>query len=186
MTDSVYVNSLEVITSIFFLVWFFYGPWSQFVIDLARQNLFEIRDEVFILAANGEIEFSTELYQGLRNHFNRMIRHCHNLTLLSVFVAYAFSKKREQKVDRVDILSLIRSLGDTGASRALERKYFRAFFIIGITTIFRSGLLSILTMLFLPLLIILVLMKGSSKQDTILQNTYEAMEYDLARESGFC
>ena len=37
-------NTIELAVAIGFLVWFFYGPWNRFVIDLARQNLFELRD----------------------------------------------------------------------------------------------------------------------------------------------
>lgn len=57
MTIDRLVEALEAMAGIAFLVWFFYGPWSRFIVDLVRQNLFEIRDEIFMAAARGRLTF---------------------------------------------------------------------------------------------------------------------------------
>ena len=47
------VKFLEVLASVAFLVWFFYGPWRRFVVDLTRQNLFLVTHEAQPVSQQG-------------------------------------------------------------------------------------------------------------------------------------
>lgn len=62
------------------LALFIYGPWQTFWEDWGRQRLFEIRDNLFDLAADGLIKFDDEEYKTIRNSYNSAIRFMHELT----------------------------------------------------------------------------------------------------------
>ena len=57
-----------------------YGPWQSGCVDLIRQRLFENRDRLFDLAAEGKIGFRSEAYQQSREFINGTIRFAHLLT----------------------------------------------------------------------------------------------------------
>jgi hypothetical protein len=63
--------------AIAWLIFLFYNLWSRLVVDRMRQRLFESRDALFDMAANGEIPFSNPVYLTLRHRINLMIRFCH-------------------------------------------------------------------------------------------------------------
>jgi hypothetical protein len=63
------------------LVWFVYGPWQEICTDLARQQLFECRDAIFDLAADGKLSFQSREYREIRSSLEQSIRFAHELTL---------------------------------------------------------------------------------------------------------
>jgi hypothetical protein len=58
-----------------------YRPWQRLCVDYARDIIFEQREAVFDLAANGRLEFGSELYETVRDEMNGMIRLAHKLTV---------------------------------------------------------------------------------------------------------
>jgi hypothetical protein len=70
---------LSLITLVAF-VCLFYGPWQAACTDYARQLIFEKRDELFDLAYNGKLEFSSPQYRVIRSSLEAMIRFAHELT----------------------------------------------------------------------------------------------------------
>lgn len=62
------------------LICLFYGPWQAVCTDWGRQIIFEKRDRLFDLAANGLLEFSSEEYRTVRAGLEGMIRFAHELT----------------------------------------------------------------------------------------------------------
>ena len=60
----------------------FYWPWQETVIALTRQIVFEERDAIFDMAADGELEFDSPEYKEIRRALNQLIRFTHELTWL--------------------------------------------------------------------------------------------------------
>jgi hypothetical protein len=59
---------------------FFFG-WRPYRIDNVRENLFQVRNELFLLAANGDVSFDEPAYRVLRDRLNAVIRFAHTITL---------------------------------------------------------------------------------------------------------
>src|ERR1700733_5370308 len=58
-------------------------------IDLFRQKMFTIRDELFDFAGGGGIDFQHPAYQLLRNSMNGFIRYAHRLTFFQLSMTIA-------------------------------------------------------------------------------------------------
>jgi hypothetical protein len=64
------------------LLWIlYYFGWRPYRIDKLRNDLFEIRNELFLYAASGEVSFDNAAYRVLCDRINAMIRFAHMLTL---------------------------------------------------------------------------------------------------------
>jgi len=61
--------------------------WKDYCLDAFRQNLFTLRDDLFLYAANGNISFDHPAYRLLRERLNGAIRYGHEFTLTRVVVA---------------------------------------------------------------------------------------------------
>lgn len=78
------------------LIWGIYAwAYRKYRIDLFRQRLFAIRDELFDLARAGEIEFEDPAYRMLRNLLNGYIRFAHRLNFQTAFLVLVSSKSRQ-------------------------------------------------------------------------------------------
>lgn len=74
------------------LLWVFATKvWPAFVLDLVRHRLFETRDEVFLLAAKGEIDLHDPAYQEFREHLNALIRYAHKVSIWTLIAGSHFS-----------------------------------------------------------------------------------------------
>lgn len=169
------VKFLEVLASIAFLVWFFYGPRRQLVLDLARQNLFELRDEVFDLAAKGRIEFSHPAYLAFRNRINAMIRFCENYSPLALVVAPRSSTPPA-------IFHILRSIEDPKVSRELEHKYKVAITILLISLLFRSVIQTVVLLPLVTIFLFRAMIRGVKDFDGLATGFEERLERDLDRE----
>jgi len=58
-----------------------YYLWPDFRHDAFREDIFSVRDEMFLYAAQGNIEFDNPAYTLLRNRMNGLLRHGHEFTL---------------------------------------------------------------------------------------------------------
>jgi hypothetical protein len=70
---------------------FFYWVWQQYVIDSTRQQLFELRDQLFDLATDGSLNRKSEQYELLRALLNKSIRYADELDVvrLTIFIITA-------------------------------------------------------------------------------------------------
>src|SRR5436309_13263849 len=70
-----------------------YG-WRQYQLDMLRQGLFALRDELFDLVATKQInlDFGAPAYTSLRASFNKAIRFCHRLNVATVFWALVLAR----------------------------------------------------------------------------------------------
>jgi hypothetical protein len=88
MTNIQVLNGLMTLLGCVAVVVFMYGPWQRMVADAVRQRWFEIRDDVFDVAARGEIEFSDPHYLQFRSSVNCLIRHAEGTTLWRALAVY--------------------------------------------------------------------------------------------------
>jgi hypothetical protein len=65
----------------------FYISTRSLLLDILRQRLFEIRDDLFDFAADGGIEFTNPVYCELRVDINNMIRFAHKLSFARMILA---------------------------------------------------------------------------------------------------
>lgn len=62
--------------------------WPNQRIDMFRQNMFALRDELFDFAADGNIPFDDPAYLRLRQLMNGFLRYAHNLTPFRTLMAF--------------------------------------------------------------------------------------------------
>ncbi|WP_263351186.1 hypothetical protein [Acidicapsa acidisoli] len=81
MTDQLLFNWLVDLAGLamIFTVWQVF--WKPQRIDILRESLFELRDELFDLAASGKVSFEDPAYKQLRLLINGTIRFAHMATL---------------------------------------------------------------------------------------------------------
>jgi hypothetical protein len=85
-------NALVGLAVLVALLLLIYGPWQWACTDYARQILFEKRDEIFDMAADGELSFNSSQYHAIRGSLESCIRFAHDLTLPN-FVYLALVRK---------------------------------------------------------------------------------------------
>lgn len=67
-----------------FLWFMFFWLYRDYRLDLFRQNLFAIRDDLFDMADNGELPFNSKAYGMLRSLINGNIQYGHQLGFLEI------------------------------------------------------------------------------------------------------
>ena len=83
-----FVHFIQIMCCVLFLIWFFSKLWTSLWVDVTRQSCFEIRDKLFMLAADGYLRFDDPIYRRMRNWLNACIRHAHELNLWAFIVVY--------------------------------------------------------------------------------------------------
>jgi hypothetical protein len=116
----------SILLSIFGLVslWaLFYFGLRRYRLDNVRLQLFALRNELFLLAANGELAFDQPAYMVLRNRINALIRFAHIITagrilligILERSMVDAFAKQQkiqwQKDLDRLDMEARRKILG---------------------------------------------------------------------------
>src|ERR1700686_4706562 len=84
MNSATLITILESVSAliVFALLYFWLVPSLR--LDLFRQQLFEVRDELFDYARSGNISFQHPAYRLLRRSANGFIRYAHRLTFFRV------------------------------------------------------------------------------------------------------
>jgi hypothetical protein len=79
---------MTIIDILFFLLtalgisYLYFWAFRQYRIDRFRQNVFAVRDDLFMYAAEGNIDFNHPAYTTLRNVLNGYIRFSHRISFL--------------------------------------------------------------------------------------------------------
>ena len=101
MTPEAFFHIVEILLVVALLMWFFARPWQNFCTDISRHRYFELRDRLFLLAANGRIDFDDPVYQALRKWMNHRIRLAHANVfgdLLAVVLAHKGDVPKTQTI----------------------------------------------------------------------------------------
>lgn len=80
------LDALLLIVSLGVFIAIIYGPWQTFCVDRARQEIFEARAKLFVLAASGQISFESPEYRELRSGLEGLIRFAHKITWLRILL----------------------------------------------------------------------------------------------------
>ena len=100
MNDN-YYNLIVSFAGLLTLWAFWHYLWKPQRVDIFRQRLFAIRDELFDLAADGEISFCEPAYTRLRFLVNGMIQYAHRISLPLLLVSLTLMKEYPKSI-RVD------------------------------------------------------------------------------------
>lgn len=84
------------------LWWFFAFEYRHYRIDLLRQQLFRIRDDLFQHARKGDFDFDSKAYGMTRDTLNGMIRFAHELSIWRILVLIIIDRfSREQEARHI-------------------------------------------------------------------------------------
>ncbi|MCB1985557.1 MAG: hypothetical protein H6936_09115 [Burkholderiales bacterium] len=165
MTNLSIIEILELFLAMGLLMWFFNGPWQSILVDMTRQRLFEARDNLFLHAADGRIEFDSEAYCTIRNHFNKSIRFCHKINLISLLIVnFSENGQHTDLKTNNSVFNIITNIQDIELRKKIEDTLIEATSSVILLIVLRSPLLFPLFVLTLPFALLHILLKGHLKQ----------------------
>ncbi len=136
------ITALESVIGLLVLWVFVFVFWKDYCLDVFRQNLFSLRDELFLYAAKGDISFQHPAYRMLRERMNILIRYGHEFTLTRFLLSLAILSSHSDS-DSVAWESVTESL--TEEQRYTLSQYRSAFAFYALKYVFlRSFFLAIL------------------------------------------
>ncbi len=118
MTTQTAAHAIEVLLCGGVLIWFFSRPWQSLCISAVRQELFELRDRLFLLGADGRIEFTDPAYVHLRRHFDTCLRFAHQDVFSELVARTAAQNTTDTR--RPQVISLIESVVDIDTRQELR------------------------------------------------------------------
>ncbi|MBN2547507.1 MAG: hypothetical protein JXB50_17010 [Spirochaetes bacterium] len=76
------------------ILWFIL--WQKYSLDKLREDLFAVRDELFLIAAEkkDKFGFDHQIYKEFEDFINRTIKYSHNISNLNIFLFSSFINKR--------------------------------------------------------------------------------------------
>ena len=84
----------------FAMIWYLYfWLYKGYLVDRFRQNMFELRDDLFNEARNGLIDFNHPSYCILRGTMNGMIRYAHDLRMLQLIVSSLLYRRKPDDIE---------------------------------------------------------------------------------------
>lgn len=137
-TPSQVINLLQLVGGAGVLLLIFSGPWRKFVLDAVRQFLFQLRDRVFLLAADGKLAFDDPIYIEFRSLINGIIRNLHDFSIFNLVFADESDGPRETILDRIN------SINDPEVRNVLAKCCIEMFAVIFACMILRSLLFTVL------------------------------------------
>ncbi len=127
---------------------------KKLFLDGFRERLFELRFNLFAIAASGEISFDDEAYRAIETLLCGMIRFAHRMT----FMGYLFSSMQQKKDKEADEFINFHQQLKLKISRApipVQRKLSAVMAAVSKLVIFYIGLNSLLFMATLPIILLL-------------------------------
>ncbi|WP_347888315.1 hypothetical protein ABHF54_13170 [Nitrosomonas europaea] len=165
ITPSTAVELIELFVAAAILIWFFYNPWQSLLIDITRQRIFEARDQLFLYAAEGKIDFGSTEYKRIRDFLNLSIRLCHRFSLGSIIASKISNKgDLEEHPQQISMLDTIKGISDYETRRKVENMMVEVTAVLIFFVILRSFLLLTLSVLLVPFILVYLLYKGHIKQ----------------------
>lgn len=135
LSDKIY--AINTIIALALIVAFAYGPWQRLLVDVVRQKLFELRDELFDLARDGKIAFDAEPYILIRTFLNGTIRFADRVSIYRIlFLIPSLRRAEAPPIDRVFV-----EVEDQDLRKKLSDKTKRALRLIEMLVWLRSPLL---------------------------------------------
>lgn len=130
-----------------------YGPWQSLQVDIARQQIFQIRDAIFDIAAKSEsFSFKSEEYRTVRESLNRLIRFAHLATWPIFLIPIQSGESPAQNA--------IKNIQDKDIREEIYALHSRAIWIVGRLAIFRSPLFCVVLMMSIPFYFVIKMLAG--------------------------
>lgn len=107
-------DALVSLVLLMLLICFAYGPWQWLWTDIARQTMFEKRDQLFDMALAGRLDFASDEYRTIRASLEQTIRFAHLLTLPRLI----FSSLTTGRTDRMETSGMERALAQISDPQA--------------------------------------------------------------------
>jgi hypothetical protein len=123
------------------IVFVLYGPWQRICEDYTRDIIFEQRDRVFDLAANGDLQFGDAQYEKVRAHMNAMIRMAHCITAPRLVLVMMYRVQIHDSAQRDDIWECIKQIKKEETRKVVADAMHRAEITTIRLLIMRSPLL---------------------------------------------
>ena len=164
--------AVQTLLSLVVLVFVLFSWWPEQRIDIFRQQMFALRDELFDFALEGEIEFDNPAYTQLRELMNGFIRYAHNLTPYRTFVSYlrwSCTSTQPVRVWAVAWEQALNKIADKDKRDKLEEFHSKASMLVFSQLVLSPGLLITL----MPLLVIVVILHT---QWTTLRKIYNVVK----------
>jgi hypothetical protein len=152
MTAEIFFGRMSLLIPAALLAWLFYGPWQRLMVDIARQSIFDIRDALFLMAADGELDFNSSEYRQAREVFNASLRFTHVITFRRIVAGMLFLVP-EQKPS-ITIAGVLHRISNVDVRHSIERKWHRSTRILALTVLLRSPTMMALLAITFPLVII--------------------------------
>ncbi len=73
-------NAIFLLVALFLFMLWFYGPWQTQCVDWARRKMFESRNAIFDMAADGKVSFDSREYRQIRLAIETLIRFTHHVS----------------------------------------------------------------------------------------------------------
>jgi hypothetical protein len=149
-------NVLESISAAGLLLTILFRLVPSVRLDAFRQQMFEIRDELFDYAASGNISFFHPAYRLLRQSMNGHLRYAHQLSLFRIIMTaleWSASKQRPTLEWTKKLETAINSIPDEHIRRDLNAFHHRALtlvfkrLVLGSPFLIAAVLLSMLEMI---------------------------------------
>lgn len=80
-------TALSSLISLAGLTFIIFGPYNRYRIDRFRHEIFSIRDNLFLAAADGKISFDSHAYLTTRTMLNGMIRFAYQISLVRLLIS---------------------------------------------------------------------------------------------------
>jgi hypothetical protein len=98
MSREMAITSLASLASLFGICYLLFWRYRSLRVDKFRQDMFELRDDLFDFAAAGNIDFNGRAYGILRSTMNGYIRHAHRMTLWHVIFLGLFVNQKDMDI----------------------------------------------------------------------------------------
>lgn len=124
--------------------------WPSYRLDVFRQRMFAVRDDLFAYAASGKIGFTDPAYMLLRQAMNGFLRYGHNLTLYRLcitLILWNIGGRPKTKWAEAWTSSL-KSIRDPEVRKDLQQFHMRAMGLVAHRLIFGSPVLWVGLVLF--------------------------------------
>lgn len=129
-----------------YLLWH-YG-FRPYLLDKFRAEMFELRDELFDHAAEGNVDFGDPNYGAVREWFNASIRMAHRFEPIDTFILSQFGKHvREQEPAIEEYVERMQAISRGEHGDALQAYVRRSFVTIGKYFVLRNPLMWVVSTL---------------------------------------
>lgn len=128
---------------VLFIAIMLFKLFPELALDSCRQDLYQIRDNLFLYAAEGNISFDHPAYRVSRDYLNGAIRYSHKLSLSSLVGFLVASKLLGQKENsefklNPELVEPFKKL-DPDSQRYLKKAFIDAHLILAKLVLTRSA-----------------------------------------------